>query len=137
MRPLKAMRPAPVRSDERANVPTVSVRLQRLACARLSLAVGARQLRPRRRPGAKRVNAICIFAAAESVKWKLVPTGIFLAEIAVFFRPTRKRLFVMLAELSTGGRGFAVLIAGDGTIVRVAAVLVPLPITSALVSVTW
>src|SRR5260221_14460587 len=96
------MRSAPLGMFERVSVPRVSVRLQRLACARRSFAVGARQLRPRRRPAAERVILIWSFAAAESVKRKVVPRGVRLAEIAVLFLATRKGLLVRLAELSVG-----------------------------------
>src|SRR5438445_12130039 len=94
---------APLGSFERVSVPTVSVRVQRLACARLSLAVGARQLWPWRRPGPERVILICSVAVADSVKRKVVPSGAFLAETAVSLFATRKRLLVSLAAVIAGG----------------------------------
>ena len=103
MRPLKATLSVPFGSLARVRVATVIVRVQRLACARLSLVVGATQLRPRRSPGAGVVIVICSFAGADSVKRKLVPRGIFLAEIAVSLVATRKRLLVRLAAVIAGG----------------------------------
>jgi len=58
MRPLKETLSAPLGSLARVSVPSVSVRVQRFACARLSLLVGASQLWPRRSPGAECVIAI-------------------------------------------------------------------------------
>ncbi len=109
MRPLKGTLSAPSGSLARVSVPTVSVRVQCLACARLSLALGARQLWPWRNPAAERVIAICSLAAAERVKWTLVPLGVFPAEIAVTCLPTRKRLFVRLAAVIVGGAGVVAL----------------------------
>src|SRR6266567_4654215 len=121
MRPLKGMLSAPLGSFERVSVPTVSVRVQCISCARLSLALGARQLRPWRRPGAERVILICSFATADSVKRNLVPSGAFLAETAVSLFATRKRLLVRLAALITGGCVVPIVLAGpaDTTIVMV------------------
>ena len=96
---------APAGSLARVSVTTASVRVQCLACARLSFALGARQLLPWRSPATARVILIFSLAGAESVKWKLVPSGAFPAEIAVLALATRKRLFLMLAAVIAGGWG--------------------------------
>jgi len=64
----------------RVSVPSVSVRVQRLAWDRLNLVVGATQLRPRRSPLTERVIFIRTFAATDSLKRNLVPTGARRAE---------------------------------------------------------
>ena len=91
---------APARMCERVSVPATSVRVHFLACARLSLALGATHLRPCRSPLAVRVKMIRTLAAAESLKRKVVPIGARRADTAVAFLPTRKRLLVSLAALS-------------------------------------
>src|SRR5439155_10620511 len=137
MRPLKGTLSAPFGTFARVRVATVSVRVQRLACARLSLSVGARQLWACCSPGADRVIAICSFAAADSVKRKLVPSGFLLAEIAVGCFPTRKSLWVSLTALIVS---FAALIAGGELAAWIATVLKdrsePAPVPSTLVAET-
>lgn len=54
---------------------------------------------------AERVIATCTFAAAESVKRNVVPSGAFLAETTVSLLATRKRLLVRLAAVTAGGCG--------------------------------
>src|SRR5271165_5922421 len=102
MRPLKETLSWPFGSLNRVSVPRVSVRVQCLACARSSVVLSARQLLPRRSPAAVRVILIFTVAVAESVKRKLVPSGVFPAEIAVLALAMRKRLLAMLAAVIVG-----------------------------------
>ena len=101
--PAKETLSGPFGSLARVSVARVSVRVQCLACARVSCALGARQLLPWRSPAAVRVILILTVAAPDSVKRKLVPSGAFPAEIAVLALATRKRLLVMLAAVIAGG----------------------------------
>ena len=81
---------------------------------------------------------ICTLAAVDSVKRKLVPSGAFLAEIAVLGLATRKRRFVSFAP-EIAGRGVEDCPAGGtaaGAIATDPAVLAGLPSASALLSAT-
>src|ERR1700749_2707296 len=142
MRPLKGTLSAPSLSCARVSAPTVTVRVQRGACRRLSLGVGAAQRPALRRPGAGRVKTIRPLAASLSVKPKLVPNGGLwraLADTAVGCLATRKRLCVRWAPVSRGAVGVGTPGAAFPplpAIVTLALALVALPRTSVLVTVT-
>ena len=136
MRPLNGTRSILAGSSERLSFAIVIVRVQRLACARLSFALGALQLWPWRSPEAVLVSVIWSFAVADSVKRKLVPSGCFLAEIAGACFVTRKRLWVRLTAVSVGG-GVAAFTAAGAIVNGITALAAMIPYASLTVSVTF